>query len=356
MKPDDLRARLAVLLDFAAPATPPEFGVVARAERDGYVEQRVVFSGAEGDVPAFLLVPDGADRPLPAVVVHHQHHGEWHVGKSEVAGLAGDPLQAFGPTLARRGLVVLAADAPGFEDRRPSGPGTDPRGEDDRYRYLNEMGHRLVAGRLLMTTVLRDSAAALAALSAHPAVDPDAVGVAGHSMGGTTTLFHAALDGRVRFAAVSGAACTYRRRLADGTAIELASAIPGIVGRRRSRRRRRARRAPPAPARLGDRGPLLGRRRRDRADDRRPLPGRRAAARAVRGRTRAHAGALRDRRRLAGGGCGYEPDLTPASTSATAWSARASRSRPAIARALPPGAMTRTVGASRICTPFVIAV
>jgi len=28
---------------------------------------------------------------------------------------------------------------------------------------------------------------------------------------------------------VSAAACTYRRRLADGTAIELASAIPGIV-------------------------------------------------------------------------------------------------------------------------------
>jgi len=60
-------------------------------------------------------------------------------------------------------------------------------------------------------------------------VDPDAIGAAGHSMGGTTTLFHAAVDERVRFAAVSGAACTYRRRIADGTAIELASAIPGIV-------------------------------------------------------------------------------------------------------------------------------
>jgi dienelactone hydrolase len=230
MEPDDLRARLAALLALAPPGAPPEVGVVARTERDGYVEQRVVLAGAEGDVPAFLLVPDGADRPLPAVVVHHQHHGEWHIGKSEVAGRAGDPLQALGPALARRGLVVLAPDAPGFEDRRASGPGTDPRGEDDRYRYFNEMGHRLVAGRLLMTAVLRDAAAALSALCAHPAVDPNAVGVAGHSMGGTTALFHAALDERVRFAAVSGAACTYRRRIADGTAIELASAIPGIAG------------------------------------------------------------------------------------------------------------------------------
>ena len=229
MEPDDLRARLAALLDLPDPGPPPEIGVVVRAERDGYVEQRVVFAGAEGDVPAFLLVPDGGRRRLPAVVVHHQHHGEWHIGKSEVAGLAGDPLHAFGPALARRGVVVLAPDAPGFEDRRASGPGTDLRGEDDRYRYLNEMGHRLVAGRLLMTTVLRDAAAALSALCAHPAVDPEALGVAGHSMGGTTALFHAALDERVRFAAVSGAACTYRRRVADGTAIEPASAIPAIV-------------------------------------------------------------------------------------------------------------------------------
>ena len=230
MTTDDLRARLAALLDLPDPGPPAAIRVVARIERDGYVEERVAFAGAEGDVPAFLLVPDGGRRPLPAVVVHHQHHGEWHVGKSEVAGLAGDPLQALGPALARRGLVVLAPDAPGFEDRRASGPGTDPRAEDDRYRYLNEMGHRLVAGALLMTTVLRDAAAAVSALAAHPAVDPDAVGVAGHSMGGTTTLFQAAVDERVRFAAASGAACTYRRRVADGTAIELASAIPGIVG------------------------------------------------------------------------------------------------------------------------------
>ena len=229
MDADDLRARLSALVGFAVGRPPSAIDVLERVARDGYTEERVAFAGSEGDVPAFLLLPDGARR-VPGVVVHHQHHSRWHWGKSEVAGLAGDPLQAFGPALARRGLVVLAPDAPGFEDRRASGPGTDPRGEDDRYRYLNEMGHRLVAGRLLMTTVLRDAAAALSALSAHPAVDADAVGVAGHSMGGTTALFHAALDERVRFAAVSGAACTYRRRIADGTAIEAASAIPGIAG------------------------------------------------------------------------------------------------------------------------------
>jgi dienelactone hydrolase len=223
-----LRSALATCLDFAAPPGAPELEVLETVARPGYAEQRVAFAGAEGAVPAYLLLPDGRDAPGPGIVVHHQHHSQWHWGKSEVAGRAGDPLQAFGPALARRGVAVLAPDSAGFEDRRATRPGTHPR-EDDRRRHLNEMAYRLVEGRLLMTTVLRDAAAALSALAAHPAVDAGAVGVAGHSFGGNTTLFHAALDERVRFAAASGAACTYRRRMAEATAIELAQVIPGIL-------------------------------------------------------------------------------------------------------------------------------
>ena len=227
---DDVRERLTALLDFATPPAAPPLEVRGTTPREGYTEDRVAFTGAEGAVPAYLLVPAGAHDAgarRPGVVVHHQHHSEWHLGKSEVAGRAGDPLQAFGPALARRGLVVLAPDAPGFEDRRASGPGLEPR-DGDGLQHMNEMAYRLVAGRLLMTTVLRDAAAALSVLAAHGGVDPARVGVAGHSYGGNTTLFHAALDDRVRFACASGAACTYRRRIADRTAIELAQIVPGI--------------------------------------------------------------------------------------------------------------------------------
>ena len=223
-----LRARLAGRLAFAAPATAPVIEVLETAARPGYAAQRVVFAGAEGPVPAYLLVPEERAAPVPGVVVHHQHRSQWHWGKSEVAGRVGDPLQALGPALARRGLAVLAPDAVGFEDRRATGPGTDPR-HDDRLQHLDEMAYRLVEGRLLMTTVLRDAAAALSAIAGHPAVDAGAVGVAGHSFGGNTTLFHAALDERVRFAAASGAACTYGRRMADRTPIELAQVVPGIL-------------------------------------------------------------------------------------------------------------------------------
>lgn len=227
MSAHDLRERLAALLDFAIPATPPPIDMLGTERREGYTEHRVGFGGAKGDVPAFLLVPDG-DGPFPGVVAFHQHHSQWHWGKSEVAGRAGDPLQAFGPALARRGVAVLTPDAVGFEDRRASGPGLEPR-DGDGPQHHNEMSYRLVEGRLLATTVLRDAAAALSVLAARTEVDAARVGALGHSYGGNTTLFLAALDERVRFAAASGAACTYRRRMADRTGIELASIVPGIL-------------------------------------------------------------------------------------------------------------------------------
>jgi dienelactone hydrolase len=222
-----LRARLASLLRFAVPPAPPP-AVLERRRRDGYAEVVVRYPGHDGDpVPAFLLLPDGPG-PHPGVVAHHQHHSQFHLGKSEVAGRAGDPLQAFGPALARRGVAVLAPDAIAFEDRRRLARGTEPAAGDGPQHH-NEMSYRLVRGELLMTTVLGDAAAALSVLAAHPAVDATRVGVVGHSYGGNTTLFHAALDERVRFAAASGAACTYRRRMTDRTQIELAQIVPGIL-------------------------------------------------------------------------------------------------------------------------------
>lgn len=220
-----LRRRFAELVGFTAPEARLE--VLALRSLSGYTEQRVRYGGRESEVPAYLFVPDGCG-PFGAVVVFHQHNSEWHLGKSEVAGHAGNPLQAFGPALARAGVAVLAPDGAGFEDRRRSGPGTEPR-EEDWLQYFNEMAYRLVRADLLATTVLRDAAAAVSALAAHEAVDPARVGALGHSYGGNVTLLLAALDERVRFACASGSACTYRHRMATGTGLEFAHVIPGIL-------------------------------------------------------------------------------------------------------------------------------
>jgi dienelactone hydrolase len=220
-----LRARFAALLRFDVPPAPAPICHEQRA-RDGYLERAVEYAGEEGPVPALLLVPD---RPNGSgVVVHHQHHGQWHLGKSEVAGLDGDPWQAFGPALARRGVTVLAPDAIGFEDRRSGGPGTDARASDAD-DYFASMGHRLVRGEPLMVSVLADAALAHSVLAACDGVDARRVGALGHSMGGATVLWHAALDERIAFAVSSGAACTYRDRIDHGVGVDAAQAIPGVL-------------------------------------------------------------------------------------------------------------------------------
>ncbi len=225
MAVEGLRRRLVELLRFSAPPVP-ELLVHAEGGRDGYVEQVVSYAGDEGDVPALLLVPE---HPCGAgVVVHHQHHAQWQFGKSEVAGLCGDPWQAFGPALARRGVTVIAHDAVGFEDRRPGGPGTDAR-ESDVSDYFTTMCYRLVRGRPLMCTVLADAAAAHSALAGLDGVEETRIGALGHSMGGASVLLHAALDQRIAFAVVSGSACTYRDRMTHGVGIDCAQAIPGLL-------------------------------------------------------------------------------------------------------------------------------
>lgn len=225
MDAKDLHQRLTELLGFAVPSVP-DLLVRAVRQRDGYVERVISYTGDEGDVPALLLVPD--DPCGAGVVVHHQHHAQWQFGKSEVAGLCGDQWQAFGPALAKRGVTVIAHDAVGFEDRRPGPAGTDAR-ESDASDYFTTMCCRLVRGRPLMCTVLADAAAAHSVLVGLDGVEETRIGALGHSMGGASVLFHAALDERIAFAVVSGAACTYKERMTRGVGIECAQVIPGLL-------------------------------------------------------------------------------------------------------------------------------
>ncbi len=51
-----------------------------------------------------------ATHPAPAVAVWHQHAGQWHLGKTEPAGLAGNPMHHTGVALAREGYVAFALD------------------------------------------------------------------------------------------------------------------------------------------------------------------------------------------------------------------------------------------------------
>jgi dienelactone hydrolase len=224
-----LREKIRASLNFKIPDAATDYETEAVTEEEGYSRILIRYADGEGDlIPAFLLLPKGAG-PFPAVPVHHQHHSQWHLGKSEVCGLAGDPLQAFGPALAKKGMVVLAPDAICFEDRRTNLPGIEPDETRDWLGHFNEMSYRLVLGDTLMRKVLSDAARGVSLLWEHPMVDRGRIGTLGHSYGGSTVLFHAALDLRISFACSSGAACTYKTRMLNGTGIEMAQVIPGFA-------------------------------------------------------------------------------------------------------------------------------
>ncbi len=224
-----LREELRSFLGVDAVPAAPRVEMLSAVQEDGFTCQLVRLVAGDDTIPSFLAVPDG-DGPFPAVLVFHQHADQRHLGKSEVFGLVGDRFQAFGPVLAQAGFMVLCPDSIAFEDRRPGGPGTDVR-DDDWDQHYNALAYRLVTGETLMQKVLRDAMLAVSALLARPDVDADAVGALGHPYGGNTTLFLMAVDERVRFGCASGAVGSYRRKMADGTGIEMAEVIPGFAAR-----------------------------------------------------------------------------------------------------------------------------
>ena len=219
----DLRARLGL----AEPGAV-DYELSPETREDGVVRRRVRYAGLEGDVIEAILLLPVAGEPTGAALVFHQHAGEFHLGKSEVVGDLGDPLQAFGPALATRGVAVLAPDAITFEDRRSEVRGVEP---DDRdwLQHYNAMAYRLIDGDVLMRKCLDDAQRAMTVLSDQPGVDPSRVGVFGHSYGGTTALYHAVVDRRSAFVGVSGALASFAERQARGTGVNMFELVPGLA-------------------------------------------------------------------------------------------------------------------------------
>lgn len=226
----NLRNEIKEAIGITAPGTKPhiEYRLLESSKEAGYTRQLIEYDSYGDKVIAFLLLPEILDNN-PAILINHQHNREHHLGKSEVCGLAGNPLQAFGPELAKRGFVVLAPDAICFEDRRKNARGTEPLADDlDFWQHYNEMCYRIISGESLMKKVLDDAVNGITLLSGLAYVDNSRVGTLGHSMGGNTVLFLSALDERIAFSCASGSACTYENRMVNNVGIEMASIIPGF--------------------------------------------------------------------------------------------------------------------------------
>jgi dienelactone hydrolase len=165
-------------------------------QKDGYRIESLTYDAQPGErIPALLLVPDHVTsaHPAPGIAVWHQHNGEYHLGKSEPAGLAGNPMHHTAVALVHEGYVVLCPDALCFEGRQDP-TGKLKGGNYERFEFLRQ----IVRGRSMAWVNVLDMKRGIDLLSERPEVLKDRLGCYGHSMGSTHSWLAGPLEPRLK--------------------------------------------------------------------------------------------------------------------------------------------------------------
>lgn len=196
---------------------------VERTDLGDIVREKVRYQVEPGDwVGAYVTTPKGRVGSGPAILCLHQHGGQFHLGKSEPAGVAGNPEQAYALELARRGYVTITFDFICFEDRR------HPTLEGSNYERF-EFTRRLCGGSTLQAKMLFDASRTLDYLISRPEVDPKRIGCVGHSLGGQQALFTTALDERIAVGVSSCGFASYATIFRDAINHNYSAYVPGIL-------------------------------------------------------------------------------------------------------------------------------
>jgi len=220
------RVRLLQLLGAVPVSVPPLAAErFERADLGDVVREKVTYAVEPGErVPAFVLLPKSGPARHPAILCHHQHGGEFQVGKDGPAGLGSDPSQHYALELARRGYVTIVFDALCFNERQDAA-GRLKNGEYERYEAM----YRIAEGKSLQGKYVWDARRALDYLETRPEVDATRLGMIGHSLGGQETLFTAAIDTRIRAAASSCGFGSLRTLKRDRINHNYALFVPGLA-------------------------------------------------------------------------------------------------------------------------------
>ncbi len=194
------RLYLDLIRDSQKPARPPLDLITHESVRvDGIYERRLISYAVEADerAHAFLAVPINLKKPAPAVVTLH---GTYARGKEREAGLEDNPEKAFLDQLARRGYVVIAPDHFVAGERIP------PEGAYNTRRFYEKHPEWTAVGKAVY-----EHSIAIDVLQSLPEVDPEKIGVMGHSLGGHGAYFLAAYDPRIKVTVANSACAPFRQ-------------------------------------------------------------------------------------------------------------------------------------------------
>jgi dienelactone hydrolase len=193
--------------------------VTKTTRRDGFIIDHVLFESLPNYyVTANLYRPDSPGRH-PAILMSMGH---WDSGKA--AG------QLLSSNLARKGFVVLAYDPVGQGERQQAYDKRTGRsligGPTDQH-FLNGAA-AILLGQSVGRYFIHDGMRAIDYLVTRPEVDSERIGAMGCSGGGTQTTYIAALDPRVKVAAVACYMNSFRT-LFSGSVGDSEQSVPGFL-------------------------------------------------------------------------------------------------------------------------------
>lgn len=188
-----------------------------------YIREKIEYSVEKDDrVRAYILIPKNRIGKTPAIFCHHQHAGNFELGKSEVVGLAGDQDQAYASELAERGYITFAPDAIAFEERNWT------EDKSGRAEYF-ELSTRLVKGETLLAKALHDVSVGIDYLQSRNEVDGEKIGFIGHSYGGRMAIWGPAFDKRIKVSVSNCGCVNFKDSLDKSIGIQMEFCIPGIM-------------------------------------------------------------------------------------------------------------------------------
>ena len=227
------REKFLELLHYSPPRCDPAPEVVERVDRGDYIREKIYFNTTPSiRVPAYLLVPKGASKKLPAIVALHDHGGFYLWGKEKLVETDDDAPamknwrttyyggNSLASVLVRMGYVVLVIDMFYWGERRML---LDDDPADWRERPANISRERIalfnqrasqseqLVGRTIFAAgftwagvMFWDDIRSVDYLLTRSEVDPQRIGCVGLSMGGLRAAHLAALDPRVKAAVAVG--------------------------------------------------------------------------------------------------------------------------------------------------------
>lgn len=158
-----------------------------------YVRRKVSIQVQPDDrMPAYVLVPKARKGRVPAIVCFYgTTRGE---GKLTTVGLTAEKNRGFAVDMVEAGFVAFAADY--LRDGERVVPGKRPYDTTDFYAKFPDWS---IHGKDAWDTMR-----AIDYLQSLDAVDPERIGMAGHSYGGHSTIFTAAMEPRIKAAWANG--------------------------------------------------------------------------------------------------------------------------------------------------------